>query len=626
VPPQRPGPRTGPLTRESIALALLFLVVVVSMHLLHTASVESVSAARAFVNGEAMWSKAQKDAIASLTRFARTRNEGDWQRFQSEIDVILGDRRARLALDRPDPDFAAAREGLLQGRNHPDDVEGMTKLFVRFRRFPAISKAIDVWEKGDAKIDELLLAAQALRRHGGDPELERVRALNVELTALEKQFSEALGEGARWAVATTRTASTIAASILLTVAFAFSWRVLVRLRRSERERLAGEERLRQALKMEAVGRLAGGVAHDFNNLLTVILGWSNRLNATLPPDSKAQAAAAEIERAAKRATGLTSQMLAVSRKQVLSPEPVDLHDAVSELREMLRGTLGERVRLDVRGTPGRATTLADRGQLAQVLLNLVLNARDAVAEGGNVVVEVDAVRLDAETAAQLRDGTPGLFARLTVRDDGPGMDAEVLERIFEPFFTTKGPGKGTGLGLATVYGIVRQSGGFVHVESRPGHGATFRVHLPLVDPAAGKPALPRVEAASLDRPAGAAILVVEDEDALRALVVDIVRAAGYRVIEAADATEAAAAFESDGGGVALLVTDVVMPGESGVALARRLRATRPDLPVLFMSGYTAGEIGIDPEASGIDGFLPKPFTVEALQTRVAQMLEQACRR
>jgi PAS domain S-box-containing protein len=380
---------------------------------------------------------------------------------------------------------------------------------------------------------------------------------------------------------------------------------------SERKRL--EERLRHAEKMEAVGQLAGGVAHDFNNLLTAILSYAGLVRDALGPGHPSVPDVREIEGAGVRAAALTQQLLAFSRRQRVAPHVVELRRVVAGLERILRRVLPENVALCVEAqAPG--TVFADPAQLEVVILNLAVNARDALPGGGTIRIRVFEAE---EGAADPGDGEvpPGPLAVLEVRDDGVGMDAATRARIFEPFFTTKPPGRGTGLGLATVYGIVSQSGGEIRVRSEPGRGSAFRVYLPRRPGAAAEGA-----AAPLARPAGGseAVLVVEDDAAIRALVRRALVRGGYRVAEAGTADEALAAAE--GGRLDLLVTDVILPGRNGCELAEELGRRRPGLRTLFMSGYAARHSG-EPLVPENAPFLAKPFKPEDLLRKVREVLD-----
>jgi two-component system, cell cycle sensor histidine kinase and response regulator CckA len=386
---------------------------------------------------------------------------------------------------------------------------------------------------------------------------------------------------------------------------------------TEEKRL--EAQLRQSQKMESVGRLAGGVAHDFNNLLGVITGYGELLQREIGPGHRAFARVTEIRKAADRAADLTRQLLAFSRKQVLAPKVLDLNAVVSDIEKMLRRLIGEDVQLITVFEEGLGSVQADPGQMDQVIVNLAVNARDAMPKGGKLILETANVDLDQSYAQTRLEASAGRHVMLAVSDTGHGMDQETLSHLFEPFFTTKEPGKGTGLGLATVHGIVRQSGGHVSVYSEKGRGTTFKVYLPRYD-AAHEPAAPLPAGASA--PSGTeTILLVEDEPSLRVMIGEILEAAGYKVLEGPSAEEALAAAGSYGGVISLMLTDVILPRMSGRQVADALRASRPDTRVLFMSGYTDDAIGhhgiLDPGTH----FLQKPFTTDGLLHKVREVLD-----
>jgi len=389
-------------------------------------------------------------------------------------------------------------------------------------------------------------------------------------------------------------------------------------RRSEQERARLEAQFRQAQKMEAVGRLAGGVAHDFNNLLTVILGYADEAVARLAAADPARADLLEIRRAGESAAALTRQLLAFSRQQVLAPAILDLNAVLAPLEGMLARLLGADVEVRLRLAPSLGRVEADANQLEQVVMNLAVNARDAMPDGGRLTIETADVELDDAYAEQHVGVEPGPYVMLAISDDGCGMDAATRERLFEPFFTTKEGGRGTGLGLATVYGIVKQSGGHIWIYSEPGQGTTFRVYLPRVEGAA--PA-PRREAPAPAAGGGETVLVVEDQEALRQLLARLLTAAGYRVLTAANGVEALRASAAHDGAVHLVLTDVVMPEMGGLELTASLRARHPGLRVLFMSGYTEEAVARHGVLDPARNFLGKPFTAADLARRVRELLD-----
>jgi two-component system, cell cycle sensor histidine kinase and response regulator CckA len=386
---------------------------------------------------------------------------------------------------------------------------------------------------------------------------------------------------------------------------------------SERRNL--EEKLRQSQKMEAIGRLAGGIAHDFNNLLTVIEGYSRMLMDHLKNDRAAHGQVKKIEEAAERAASLTQQLLAFSRKQVLQPRVINLNSLVENLGSLLQRLIGEHIDLQTITAPNLGQVQADAVQIEQVFMNLVLNARDAMPEGGRLTLETGNVDLDKSYAADHPGVSPGPYVMLAVSDTGAGMTPETQARIFEPFFTTKELGRGTGLGLSMVYGIVKQSGGHIWVYSELGHGTTFKVYLPRTEQAA--------ETVSARQPAASSIrgtetiLLVEDDQALRELVRSILASCGYSIVAPKDSQEAQNICEQRAPGIHLLLTDVVMPGISGRALAQTILSRNPAAKVLFMSGYTENAIVHHGVLDTGTHFLQKPFTPSMLASKVREVLD-----
>jgi two-component system cell cycle sensor histidine kinase/response regulator CckA len=385
------------------------------------------------------------------------------------------------------------------------------------------------------------------------------------------------------------------------------------------ERVALEERLRQSQKMEAVGRLAGGVAHDFNNLLTVILGYSQILADGVPSGSRLSESTAQIKSAADRAAGITRQLLAFSRKAVLSPRVINLNDIMLNLDSLLRRLIGEDIEVMTVPSNDLGSVKADPGQIEQVIMNLALNARDAMPRGGKLTLETANVLLEESYARRHQPAEPGRYVMLAVSDTGHGMSPETQGRIFEPFYTTKEVGKGTGLGLSMVYGIVKQSGGYIWVYSEPDQGTTFKIYLPRVDEpadAAGADNRPK----SVQR-GTETILLVEDDPQLRQLSSSVLTHCGYKVLVAGGPEEGFELFKANQRDIRLLVTDVVMPRMNGRQLAEQIALISPNIRVLYISGYTSNAIVhygvLDP---GL-WFLPKPFSLSALVAKVREVLD-----
>jgi signal transduction histidine kinase/ActR/RegA family two-component response regulator len=377
-----------------------------------------------------------------------------------------------------------------------------------------------------------------------------------------------------------------------------------------------EAQLLQSQKLEAVGQLAGGVAHDFNNLLTAIFGHLDIILVDLPADSPIRDDVVEVRRAAERAARLTRQLLSFSRKQILQPRAVAINAVIGEAEQMLRRVIGETVEVRVHLASDAGNVLVDPLQIGQILLNLVLNARDAMPSGGVVEISTANATITADEPARAPGIIPGEYVTITVRDNGTGIDPDTLAHIFEPFFTTKGVGKGTGLGLATVYGIVRQSRGFVGVESAPNEGSAFTVYLPRIDSAASREEAP---APSVVRPRGSeTILLAEDDPTVRAALRRALEQSGYRVLEAQHGADALRVYAAHGDAIDLVITDAVMPELGGLELRRRLHAERPTLPVLVVSGYS--DVRATEREDIGESFLAKPFDSETLLARLRQLL------
>jgi PAS domain S-box-containing protein len=379
-----------------------------------------------------------------------------------------------------------------------------------------------------------------------------------------------------------------------------------------------EQQLLQAQKMEAVGRLAGGVAHDFNNLLTVISSYADLLLDDFEPDDYRRADLEEIRGATVRASGLTRQLLAFSRKQVLQPVPLSLNSVVEGIDKMLARLIGEDINLTTVLASNLGTVNADPGQIEQVIMNLVVNSRDAMPNGGRITIETANVELSSEDVGRRLSVAPGPHVMLAVTDTGHGMGSDVLPHLFEPFFTTKGTGQGTGLGLSTVFGIVRQSGGDVWVYSEVGQGTTFKIYLPLTNPVSLRVSTPK--AAGPTERGTETILVAEDDDALRALILRVLTGNGYSVLEARNGRAALELCTTHKGRIDLVLSDVIMPELGGRALVERLDRSQPDARVIFMSGYTDDDVFRRALIDHQTDFLQKPFTPDMLLRRVRDVL------
>jgi two-component system cell cycle sensor histidine kinase/response regulator CckA len=390
---------------------------------------------------------------------------------------------------------------------------------------------------------------------------------------------------------------------------------LTEAKRSAAEKEQLQEQLRQAQKLESIGRLAGGVAHDFNNLLTIINGYAGLLAGQLGTQAQLLGYVTEIQKAGDNAASLTGQLLAFSRKQVIRPRPLDLNSVVRDAERMLQRLMGEDIEFRTTLDPQPAWVMADPAQIHQVMINIAANSRDAMPDGGRFELITSNVEI---AAANDRDATPGRFVLTTLRDTGMGMTEEVRQNIFEPFFTTKQLGKGAGLGLATVYGIVRQSGGWIDVQSQVGRGSSFNIYLPRID--AGPLPADTGPTSRIELRGGETVLVVEDDDAVRSLTTTILRGHGYNVLDAGNGQEACLVAKSHRGRIHLLLTDVVMPGMNGKELSKMLLGLYPQLKVLLMSGYAENVIARRGVLDSEVAFIQKPFTSDGLAAKVRQLL------
>jgi len=848
----------------------VFVAIVICVFFLDVVRSDILTGVRAYVGGESLWSKAEKNAVFSLTRYASTHADSDYRQYLTEIAVPEGDRIARLQLLSASPDMNLVRQGFMQGRNHPDDIESMAMLVRRFGRLGYIAKAIAIWGEGDRYIDQLRDHAAALHAeidsgHADAQKIQQIAAevadIDAHITPLENAFSYTLSDGARWVNRVLSIIVAVATGLLLFLGVGLSSAVLNKIHHSEEkyrhlinaandailvidsekrivleanrkasemlgiaeenlvgmseskvyrtaageprqllnptsadvqtrreleliradgtpvlvevsasrtivggrpavlgifrdirerveaaavlrrqderfghlirnlsdvitvvavdttmlylspsvERTTGyrpsellgqsfldfvypqdqapvrmaferlilrtgtatppefrfrhkdgswiwlesvvnnllndaavggvvvisrdvserrvlEEQVRQSQKMEAVGRLAGGIAHDFNNLLMVIRGYAEIVLFEGGITAGMRKSVETIVRTADSAANLTRQLLSFSRKHVFSPQVLELNSVVSRMSEMLLELLREAMEFKVKLNPEDVYVSADRGQIEQVIMNLVVNARDAMPDGGKLTLETARVRIDPSRASRFSAVPPGDYVMLAVSDTGIGMDAETQSRIFEPFFTTKTRDEGTGLGLSVVYNIVRGSGGHVRVDSEPGRGTTLQAFFPRV---AAAPVQEEAQSPGRSSSRGMeTILVAEDQPELRWMICQFLQERGYSVLEAKDGRDAVELADQYKGTIDVVLTDIVMPQLRGPEVARRLSQLRPGIKVIFMSGYTEGELG--PEAqdewASRAALLQKPFELDLLAVRIREVLEAETRR
>jgi PAS domain S-box-containing protein len=863
--------RRLPIARKLLLIVGVFVAIVICVFYLGVLRSQILSGVRAYVGGEGLWSKAEKRAVLGLTKYATSHGESDYEQYLAEIAVPAGDKQARLQLQSSAPNLARVRQGFVQGRNNPEDVDSMSVLFRRFGHIGYMARAIAVWTEGDRCIDQLRSLADDLHRevHSAHPDAQKilqitdqVATVDARVTPLEDEFSSTLSEGARWIDRVLSMVTLLASGVLLLIGVGLSSAVLKQIRNSEEkyrnlidtandailvidaqtrvileannqacemlgiaqeqlvgmsesrlypaqgiemsrqpltptiagkarsqelellradgtlvpvevsasatelsgrpaivgifrdirdrlqaaailrrseerfgyliqnlsdvitvvavdgtmlyhspsiERVAGyqpsellgksllafihpedepavraalervtlkvgsaappeyrfchkdgswvwlesvgnnllndvavggivvtsrdvtgrrglEEQVRQSQKMEAVGRLAGGIAHDFNNLLMVIRGYAEIVLQEHNMSPAVRKSVDTIVRTTESAASLTRQLLSFSRTHVFSPQVLDLNSLVSRMSEMLLGVLRDEMEFVVALDPDSCCVSADPGQVEQVIMNLVVNARDAMPHGGKLTLATTLIARDAARPNRPSTLPRGEYVMLSVTDTGVGMDAATQSRMFEPFFTTKSKDEGTGLGLSVVYNIVRASGGNVRVSSEPGRGSTFQVFFPRVrTPARSQPAQPSVKAS---RAGMETILVAEDQPDLRWMICQFLQELGYSVLEAKDGGDAVALAEQYKGTIDVLLTDIVMPHLRGSEVARQLSASRPNLKVIFMSGYTEGEFGaVSGENRGPRStLLQKPFELDSLAVTIREVLEARSRR
>ncbi len=861
--------RRLPVSRKLLMIVGVFVAIVVCVFYLGVLRSDILSGVRAYVGGEGLWSKAEKRAALSLTDYAASHSESDYQQYLAEIAVPIGDKQARLQLQSSSPNMELVREGFVQGRNSPADVDRMATLFRRFGSVGYMARAIAIWTEGDRYIDQLRSLADDLHREVNSlhPDAQKISEITDQIavvddrvTPLEDEFSSTLSEGARWIDRLLSVATLLASGVLLLIGIGLSSAVLNQFRDSEEkyrnlintandgilvidaetrlileannklghmlgipeqqlvglpestlypadpesgrapltpnkakaplsqqlvlvradgapvqvevsvsatelngrpavlgifrdirdrleaaavlqrseerfsyliqnlsdvitvvavdgtmlyhspsiERVAGykpsellgksllsfihpddepavraalervtlkvgsaappefrfcrkdgtwvwlesvgnnllndvavggivvtsrdvtgrrglEEQVRQAQKMEAVGRLAGGIAHDFNNLLMVIRGYAEIVQQEESASPSVRKSVDTIVRTTESAASLTRQLLSFSRKHVFSPQVLDLNFLVNRMSEMLLGVLRDEMEFVVKLDPDSCCISADPGQIEQVIMNLVVNARDAMPQGGKLTLETAHLGTDALRSKRFSGMPLGEYVVLSVADTGVGMDADTQSRIFEPFFTTKNKDEGTGLGLSVVYNIVRASGAHVRVSSELGRGATFQIFFPRVaSPVKPQPVEHPVEAL---RTGMETILVAEDQPDLRWMICQFVQQLGYSVLEAKDGGDAVALAEQYRGTIDVLVTDIVMPHVRGSEVARLLSLSRPGMKVIFMSGYTEGEFGGGlGEVGAGTTILQKPFELDALAVKIREVLEARSRR
>jgi PAS domain S-box-containing protein len=740
-----------PISRKLQSVVIVFACTFLALLGLVYFSSGFSAAARAYVQGEGTWSKAQKEASIRLQRYAVSRDEKDYRAFLDCLSVPLGDRIAREQLEKAHPDYARIRVGFEQGKIADADIPGMVTLFRKLRKTKEIDTAVGIWATADDYIEQfrqqgaqlhVAIAEKSASKEQIAVLTQEIEQTHAKLSPLEDDFSIALSAGARRVERLLNIGLPLAGCLLLALGVIVSSIVAQQVEASMTERSKAEtvareseERYRellenandmiyvhdlqgnfiswnrkaenltgykmgetdglrlldlvasedhalveemlakkltgkgsapyilrlvakqgqrhevevssrllyengqatgiqgiardlterrrleaellQAQKMEAVGRLAGGIAHDFNNILMIVRGYAEILLERLHPEDPLHGQAMQIMKAGNRAAELTQRLLGFSRKQVFEPKILNLNNVVREISKMLPTLLGAHVDFSLELNPNAGNVNADPIQMEQVLINLAVNSRDAMPQGGKLTISTAARELEGDQIGEQLAVVPGRYAEICMRDSGCGIDKETVRHIFEPFFTTKDKDKGTGLGLSTVYGIVKRSGGYILVSSEVGVGTTMRIYLPLVEREADAP-VPEVTVAGGTRGTGT-VLIAEDEEPLRELVSARMRAEGYEVLEAENGEAALAIASRYKGDIHLLLTDVIMPKLRGPELASRLRLRYPGLKVIYMSGYTESALVQDGMLERNTVLLQKPFTVKKILEVIQQL-------
>jgi PAS domain S-box-containing protein len=702
------------LRTDQALIAAVFALIIVSLLIVANIGMDVLTSMRAYVGGEGLWSKAQKDAVHYLLLYGKSHSESDYNRYLQSIGVPLSDHVARIEMQKPALDRPAVARALVAGRNHPEDVPGMITLFRRYHFEPHIAHAIRIWTEADMELEKLAGLGSAVHdeisqlnpdQHRVDDLLAQVDALNERFPRLEDDFSHSLGDAARYARSIVFEALVAGAMLALLLGLVVSCRLLVTARNADeryrhlfstasdaiviadhdkgvildanpklaeltgipvskllgtkqsdlfgreipavpgasllqtgdlvirhvsgssipvdvrsnlgrfgsrmvdysivrdmRDRRRLEEQFQEAARMESVGRLAGGIAHDFNNLLTVIAGHTQALKRLTLGEARDKVD--QVRYAVERAAALVRQLLAFSRKQPLQPQPIDLNRVIRGMEDMVRGVLNEQLELDMDLTPDLHKVQADPHQLEQIVLNLCANARDAMPSGGSITIRTWSAGNE--------------FAGLQVSDTGQGMDESTKSRIFEPFFTTKPLGKGTGLGLAMVYGTVKQSGGQISVQSELGHGTAISILLPY----ATKPAPASSGTEMIESARGSErLLLVEDDSLVRQVLAHGLEQEGYHVYQAGNGREAIALFDRHRDEIAVVITDLIMPEMGGIDLGEHLRDRGSTVPLVYVTGYHQDLEKHPPQRLPLcGGFLLKPFTPQVLAQTVRRAL------
>ncbi len=622
------------ITRNFYLVIFLFVIIVFCLVALDRFQAYALNAARAYVAGEGFWSKSQKDAVYYLERYAETFDNKAYDEYLNFLSVPLGDRKARLALQSDPPDIERARQGFLQGRNHPDDVDEMIDLFLNFGEFSYMKKAISIWTEGDRMIDELLRLGTAIhtevnRIHPDRQHLQRllnnVNRLNHDISKVETRFSATLGDAARKIKELTGLVMLGATLFLLAIGVILSRQILKGIRETQKELRQLETYMQEHQKMEAIGTLVGGIAHDFNNTLAAIQGnlylaERHVKEGSFKVGSRVDEKLQSIKELSHHSAEIVRQLMTFARKDIVRMKTISLNEFMREIETLIPSIIPENIRFNLKQSSDELWINADSTQLHQIMLNLLSNARDAVEDVGTPKIEVQVTQHESNSILYREmPGSPeGMLVHIVVRDNGCGIPHENMEHIFEPFYTTKDVNKGTGLGLSMVYGSMQSHQGVVEIESEAGKGTSVHLYFPLVKHREEK-ADKKHARQKADKSEAMTILLVDDDVNLRTVCQEVLKSMGHKVLIARDGGSALECFNQHREEIELVITDIVMPVMGGFELAAQLRQFNENLPFIFMTGYDPKHTDIPEELLRNSTMLHKPFYMSALEKALLQM-------